>query len=329
MKVSYLYHRFIEMQRRYVKGNVPFFRLCLYWCDWIISLIVQGASISDYFAYGFYKLRINGRNEFITYRRFHKIQRVLNDKKDIEICRDKSRFNIFFSEFLGRDWLEVHKDHFQEFLSFFKQHKVVFIKEVSGFRGVSTKKYIYDEVDVEQLFNSLVSAKNEKYIIEETMTQIACLREFHPWSINTVRIVTVYDNIHDCVHIMNARLRIGNKKNPVDNFHFDGIGANIDIDSGIINSVGYDVYNNRYVEHPITHKQIIGFKLPYWDACKQFITDAAKKLPTVRYVGWDLVILENGQFALLEANDNADHDFQQLYNKGLWREYKCLIAKIR
>ena len=128
---------------------------------------------------------------------------------------------------------------------------------------------------------------------------------------------------------MNARIRIGNKQNNVDNFHYDGIGANIDIATGVITSLGYDTHNRTYVSHPITGKQIIGLQIPKWQECIQYIEKAVRHIPTIRYIGWDLVIQENGTLCLIEANDNADHDFQQLHNKGLWKEYKQLLCKIK
>lgn len=177
------------------------------------------------------------------------------------------------------------------------------------------------------MYDELVSDVNSHYIAEEQITQIRELADFHPWSINTIRIVTVYDTKNNEVHIMNARLRMGNKKNSVDNFHFDGIGANINIETGIIDTIGYDVHNNVYLTHPITGKQIIGFQIPYWEECKSFVHRAAKHIPTVRYIGWDVVIQDGGRFLLIEGNDNADHDFQQLHNCGLWRQYQSIIKE--
>lgn len=56
---------------------------------------------------------------------------------------------------------------------------------------------------------------------------------------------------------------------------------------------------------------------------------AARHIPTVRYVGWDIVLLEGGKFLLIEGNDNADHDFQQLHYRGLWKEYKKMLKQLR
>ena len=331
VKISYLVSRFHKMVEIYIGVNQSPLKRIFFLIDYALSFIIYGASISDYFAYGFYKLRHNGKMEYITYRKFHKLQRILNpSKKNREICRNKLLFNKRFADYLGRDWIDLGNSNIEDFKSFIKKHQTIFVKDVLGFRGIGTTKYKTDEIeDIEVLFKKLHNAENAHFIAEEQLVQAEVLSKLHPWSINTIRVVTVYDDKTDTVYFMNARLRMGNKKNCVDNFHFDGIGANINIESGIIDSVGYDVHNQTYIVHPETGKQIIGFKIPYWEECKKFAEKAARNIPEVRYIGWDIVIRENGDFLLIEGNDNADHDFQQLYNKGLWKEYKEILKDIK
>lgn len=327
MKLKKISARFREMRLTYIGTEVSFIQKLFYIVDYVFAFIVQGASISDYFAYGFYKLRYNGRKEYITYRRYHIIQDKCNKASDRCLCREKNKFNDLFKEFLGRDWIDINNVNEQQFVSFCNKYSVVFIKEIEGYRGIGTRKVETKNLNAKELYNELIADVNSHYIAEEQITQNSELAAFHPWSINTIRIVTVYDTINDEVHIMNARLRMGNKKNNVDNFHFDGIGANINVETGIIDTIGYDTHNNIYIVHPITGKQIIGFQIPYWEECKAFVSRVAKHIPTVRYIGWDIVIQDNGHFLLIEGNDNADHDFQQLHNRGLWKQYQSIIKK--
>lgn len=317
--------RFREMRVCYIGTDISYLNKCFYVLDYVWAFMVHGASISDYFAYSFYKLRYNGRKEYITYRRYHTIQDKCNAFSDRCLCREKHKFNELFKDFLGRAWIDTNNVTEEQFISFCNQYPVLFIKEINGYRGIGTRKIETEKQDIRQIYADLVSDKGTHYIVEEKISQIQDLAEFHPWSINTIRIVTVYDTINEQVHIMNARLRIGNKKNSVDNFHFEGIGANINIETGIVDTVGYDTHNNTYIMHPLTGKQIIGFQIPYWEECKSFVVKVAKNIPTVRYIGWDIVIQEGGHFVLIEGNDNADHDFQQLHNCGLWKQYKSII----
>ena len=324
MKPTYLYNRFHQMKDAYI-GKTGFFRTCSLWLGWLTNAVFYGASISDYFAYGFYKLKHIGKQEYITFRRYHKIMRKANKQSDIHICRSKIDFNEYFSDLLGREWIDTRKATAEDIKRFFQKHPYFFCKEILSFRGVGVTRIESQGLNPAEFLNKCLQDRQCHYILEEPLQEIESIQQFHPWSINTIRIVTLFDTTTDTVHFMNARLRMGNKKNNVDNFHFDGIGANIDIETGIINGVGYDTHNKTYLIHPLTSKQIIGFQIPYWDECKRFIDKAARRMPTVRYVGWDLVVKPNGEMCLIEANDNADHDFQQLHNKGLWKEYKNII----
>ena len=48
--------RFREMRTCYVGTKVSFLDKIFYAVDYVFAFIIHGASISDYFAYGFYKL---------------------------------------------------------------------------------------------------------------------------------------------------------------------------------------------------------------------------------------------------------------------------------
>ena len=76
-------------------------------------------------------------------------------------------------------------------------------------------------------------------------------------------------------------------------------------------------------------KRIVGFQIPFWQECKAFIERVARVTPQIRYVGWDVVVLPDGGFSLIEANDNADHDGQQIHNRGMWKEYRALIKELK
>ena len=144
MTITQFKKRFYEMMHTYVGEKVPNYKVCFYFIDYIISLLLDGASISDYFAYGFYKQRRNGRNEYITKKRYHRIQNICNPLKiDREICRNKVKFNNRFNTFLGRDWLDVSNSCFEDFYSFIQKHEIVFIKE---FPQELKEKYLNLEV---------------------------------------------------------------------------------------------------------------------------------------------------------------------------------------
>ena len=211
MTLKYLFSRFTQMKHDYV-GETSFLRTCWYGIDYLFSTIFYGASISDYFAYGFYKLRPSGRNEYITFRRYHKIMRVANKKEDIHICRNKIDFNNHFASFLGRDWIDLNSAKKEEIKKFIDKNPISFVKDILGFRGDGVKRIDSTEISVSAFIDHLLTQHDAHYILEEPLSEIESIQTFHPWSINTIRIVTLYDSKKDIVHIMNAMIRFGNKK---------------------------------------------------------------------------------------------------------------------
>lgn len=330
MNPKYFFKRFRSVRDAHL-GNVSSWKKPLYYADYFMSFIFNGASINDYFAYKFFQLRHNGRNEYITFRKYHRILNTCNPDKDaIDICRDKIKFNTYFSKYLGRKWLDVNNSSYEDFKKFLENiGDVVFVKAIDGYRGIGVKCYNVKDLDFKMLYDELRNNMESRFILEEKINQTGALSEFHKWSINTIRIVTVYDKKHDKVNIMSANIRFGRSHDSRDNLHSGGIAVQIDIKSGIVNSVGFDSNNYHYLSHPDSNKQFIGFKVPYWDECKNFIEEIARQLPTVGYVGWDIVSKGDGSFVLIEGNDNADHDIQQLNNKGMWQEYKEVLKQMK
>lgn len=329
MKIKRLYNRFKQVRLNYVGEGNLLHNMWFYW-DYMVAFIIHGASINDYFAYGFYKLRYSGRKEYVTYRRYHKIQNICNPSvEERQKCRDKIVFNTCFSEYLGRKWLNFDSVSYEDFIKFINDAgDKVFVKAIDSYRGIGVQAYDTKDLDTMKLYDTLKDSRGTRFILEEKIKQTGELADFHKWSINTIRIITVYDTVHNKVNIVTANLRVGRNKDHRDNLHSGGIAANIDVETGIIFSPGFDQDNKLYLVHPDTGKQFIGFRIPYWEECKNYIREAAKNLPTVRYVGWDIVSKGDGTFALIEGNDNADHDIQQLNNRGLWKEYKELLKDI-
>ena len=293
-----------------------------------MAFIFSGASFYDYFAYGFSKRRYSGRRDFMTCRKHSKIQRLYNDPRMINIMRDKTLFNEYFKDFLGREGHELNSLSQEEFIRFFNDSEEIFVKDAFGLCGKNIGVYNIKSCNPQQLYSELKQDTSTKYLIERVMHQHECISKLHPWSINTIRIVTLYDKNKDIVHIIFARQRMGNMKHRVDNFHQAGLCAVIDTDTGIIKTAGYDKNGKQYVRHPLTNEVIPGFQEPNWEACKSFACKMARVVPEVGYVGWDIVALQDGTFAVIEGNDNADHDVQQIDGNGIWPIYKRIIKQL-
>ena len=68
---------------------------------------------------------------------------------------------------------------------------------------------------------------------------------------------------------------------------------------------------NIYEKHPVSGITIKGYKIPNWDKVVEFTEKAAKEIPEMGYVGWDVSQNDKGPY-LIEANEYPGHDIYQL-----------------
>ena len=162
-------------------------------------------------------------------------------------------------------------------------------------------------------------ASNPNCIAEEILIQHEKMRELNPTSVNTVRVLTFKGKIIACA------LRIGGDNAIVDNLHSNGVCVHLDKDSGIIDALCIDNNLNKYLKHPKTGKVLVGFQVPNWEILISRVLEAAKVVPEVQYVGWDVAVLEN-DVAIIEGNHDPGHDVvQMIAQTGLWEDIKRLM----
>ncbi len=291
--------------------------------DTIKCAIEYGASIKDYFVGDFYKKSFYERNRSVNGRFRTIYRRRLNNEEYKKYFRYKNYVYEGFHNYLGRSYLIVDdKCDYAKFSDFTSLYKELIVKPLDGDGGKGIYKTIVNtNEEAQKLYSECI--KNGA-VIEQVIVQNKEMKEFNPKSVNTIRLVTIISNTGK-VNIVSAIFRMGNygkNNNCVDNFSSGGIIAGIDIDTGVIKSCGYDKYSNEYVYHPVSNKQIVGFKIPNWDGYKNFVIELANVFPQIRYVGWDVALDENDNFVLIESNADAGVNIQEKYsNCGLKKKF--------
>ena len=107
------------------------------------------------------------------------------------------------------------------------------------------------------------------------------------------------------------------------------MGAQIDNETGIICTVGVDKAGKKYIVHPDSNLTLLGFHVPHWEQIKKCVCAAAKVVPEVRYVGWDVAITDDDRVVLIEGNDRADPDLGQMSDgTGKWPVFKQYMEGI-
>lgn len=182
-----------------------------------------------------------------------------------------------------------------------------------GAYSVNGKEYSLSE------FSSFVS---EKYIIEEVIENHSTLAQFHPYSLNTIRFVTLKTPTGEVV-IDGAFLRIGTGNRCVDNFNSFGVGIVVN-EKGIMQTKGVvkDYTQPPMTKHPDTGLVFDGVEIPFYSEACDLVVSAHRKCKRVWGWGWDIAITPTGP-VLVEVNPDFGFDLMQ----ALDRPYRKLIEQ--
>lgn len=278
-----------------------------------------GPILENYFKFRFYSLTKNERKKYSLESpiSLQYAWGYFNDFNSSQLFNDKFEFYRHFSEYFHRDiFLADKTSDFSQFEAFCRNHKTVFIKPRNGMFGFGAEKYeVNNDEKILALWETVLSSE-EGFIVEEVINAEATLKEFHPNSINALRIVTLVSE--GTPEVLCAYVRLGNGGLDIEHLYTGAIGASIDLDSGIVCTQGVDQFNNLYTFHPYSKKQIVGYQFKNWDQCIALVKEMALVVPNVRFVGWDVVINDRGEWLVVEGNHNGTFEVAQTtMHKGL------------
>ena len=285
--------------------------------------VKYGAGYSDYDLFEMYNLTDEERNTYITRGRNNDLIKKYNNPEYNHIFRNKVEFNTTFKEFVKRDFIEVNTSKKEDVIAFLKKHKTFMAKPVTGTCGKGIEKInTKDYSSLDEVYAYLTS-DGMNYELEEVIKQCDEVSSIYPGSINTVRIVTIVDDLGE-PHVICAYFRIGNGKY-VDNFNSGGMVAPVNEETGEVIDKAIDKKKNLYEHHPATNSLIKGFSFPNWDKAVEMVKKASKVVPQMRYIGWDVCFSVNGP-VLVEGNEYPGHDIYQLpehtHDKmGIWPKF--------
>ena len=272
--------------------------------DIVYCGIKYQAGYIDYNLFEMYTMNKYQRRTVITRGINNEIIKKYNDPKYMKIFNDKIEFNKIFDKYLKRDWLEIKEDNYNEFEEFCKKHSKFIAKPTKESCGKGVEVIEVKKQNIKKLHDKLYTSN--QILIEELVEQNKKIKELHPDSINTLRVVTLKGKV------VTALLRIGNNHNHVDNFNHEGLCVPIEVESGEIIYKAIDKKGTLYDSHPLTNKKIVGFKVPKWDEVKSFCEEAALEIPEVGYIGWDVCVTSNNDICFIEANEFPGHDLYGL-----------------
>lgn len=297
--------------------------------DFVRCKLVFHVSFEEYRQYAFYQLKDRAKRDYVTE---HDVLVVIperfNRSEQAGLLDNKASFNRFFGDLLGREYGVFSQGDAEAFCRFAEGKQTVVIKPTDSWcgHGVQKCEIPAGEKEKRELFETLVKAYTT-FLAEECFQQHEQIAQLNPDTVNTLRVISIADPEGE-IHIPFASIRIGRKGAVVDNFCAGGMAASIDPQSGMIISGAYDGAGTQYMVHPDTGTTIIGRSIPYWDQVTDTIREAAKRLPEVRFIGWDAVIRNDGKICLLEGNSNPGaRTIQMPLKRGIKPDYQKYLGK--
>lgn len=288
--------------------------LGMFWC-----VLRHGASPTEYIYLRFDRKNDRERDGYFTMLRFERFLKKVNTG-DKSLFMNKIRFNQRFDSYLRRPWLDVDKATQAEFDAFIKREGAVLCKPLERSSGHGIFKYTYSPGD------DLIAVKKQVsgMLLEHILLQHPEMAAFNPSCVNVPRLNTFLDK-NGQPHLLSALFRSGIGDTVVDNLGSGGLIAHVDPDTGIVTNTALDLNRREYIHHPDSGKRIVGFQIPHWQQAKALALQAAREVPDIRWVGWDVAILPDG-VCLIEGNDRADIRNLQYADRHGWRRQAEKLA---
>lgn len=308
--------------------------------EWI-RLIQEGFDIDEIKLYG---LNEENYKHFLPNSVRHKIS-LLTNSGYWPILHDKMIFYTFAKDFLPTPKLLslffsgrcTSLDGFDLFESIYKNKAKYVLKPLQGGKGqgIYFIKVDAGDIYIQDVKYSIEEFKAflntlDKYGLFEFVNQHFSLSNIYAESANTIRLITLQDTETKEPYIFAATLRIGwDGSKPFDNFSQGGLISSIDIETGVA-SAWKRKDKQGFIEegevHPDTGVIIKGFAIPHWNLIKRDILKYLEKYPYLNYVGWDILVTDEG-FTIIEGNHNPDLDLTQLFKGYLSDERSIRLFK--
>ena len=288
------------------------------WC-----ILRYGMALTDYLNFKLYKRSHAERKEYFGAMREERFYDQVSPPQYKKRFTIKPAFIREFSKYTKREISVPGQDSFEEFCGFLDRNPVFMSKPYDGSGGASVKKeYTKDIEDRKAWYDNAVE---NRIFLEELVKQHPDMNVLCPASVNTIRAMTYND--HGTPILLWIGLRVGNGVNPVDNFHAQGMGVKIDMETGKLVGNGIDKDNQEFEVHPTTGVTFDGFQLPCFEEVKQMVLKGCLEDDNIRMIGWDIALSEKGPL-IIEANRWPGFDLVQvLEDRGRMDIVRDVLAR--
>lgn len=303
------------------------------------SAIKTGDYGKFYNPYGFDLVGCKNQKEYMLEPEFWKKIIPLNYRGEINqsvILRDKLLFWAVMSKFgiptpevvayvrRGHLFIREHECELSQWINALQNLKFpLFLKATDEACGRSVYKLTRTggviQCDGKPFDFSNVFSHRGEFIVQETICNHESLATVYPKSLNTARLITVWNKQTDRPELFTQFMRIGANGNSVDNWAVGGLLFSLSA-KGEIGAWGWfkdKKYGGTKVDrHPETSVRFEGLKVPDYDKALALALRAHECLPQVKSIGWDMAFTPDGP-VIIEGNDNWEIAPSQIVNGGL------------
>lgn len=276
----------------------------------------------EYYLYHFDRLVDEQKKTFQLDLRRNEYHTFLNEPERARLFKNKSECYKLFREFYKRNVFEYSNEvNINDIRPLLKYDRVI-IKPLKGSLG--KKIHICDTENPDTLLENINNSR--PCVVEEIVKQCDFMSKLHPESVNTVRVVTFLQN-DDVVKILYAVLRMGRGTSIVDNGGSGGLLMLVDVETGKVISDATDENTCCYEYHEGLGIRFMDLQIPKWNELLDLSEKLARIEPTVRLVGFDLALTEDG-WVMIEGNDNPQPGKQIILQQGAMPEFRQMIKEI-
>jgi len=296
----------------------PLILVDMLWCNLIYGTI----NSEEYLLFRFFEKSHNERKQYFTRREYYRLIKSFDYETFTRLAEKQNQY-VEYANFVNRKWMIANaKTSLTQIAQFVDTVGQSIAKPISSDCGKGVEKI--RKGDNEKIKHLHESIKDGVYLLEECLENCTPIKEINPSSLNTLRITYVLRQ-DGTPHIFSAMLRTGiSKAKVVDNWGAGGILMNVNIETGTIDTPGYDESGKQYNHHPISNIELVGFKIPQFEKAIEFSKEVASVNPKVIFGGLDLAITDDG-IKLVEINFPPANVAYQVFGKG----YKRDIMEIR
>lgn len=317
------------------------------WCDQIKHIWKHHAVDKFYYLFGFDIKGLSKQEEYVDNTYFIDRRSKLNNDilhAPVAVLRDKYLFSLVaeaaevpIPKTIGliEDGMVIRKRYDEISISDFLKSSGnidVFVKSIDGEcgDGVYHVKSNGDMITIGGEIASEESLSNKfskgRFLIQEKITQHERINAIFSHSINTIRLVTVYNRKENKVEVFSAGLRIGAGNNDVDNWAMGGLFVGIEKESGKLKKYGFykPSHGTKATTHPDSGVLFEGYQIPFYKEAINMAVKFHSVLKGMHSIGWDIAICNDGP-CFIEGNDNWEISLMQVVDNGLKKDFDRLF----